>query len=338
MTDLKLRDLLEPPHGAPPSWFQQRGRTFERVLKRMLTVEEMDPRASMRPSGEEIDGSFAMGDRFFLLEAKWHANAIPASSLYAFKGKVDGKLIGTIGVFFSMSDYSAEAVDALLYGKELNLILFGRKDLLLIEDGEISMRDAVRVKLRYAVDYGQPYFPLESHLAERARSEQECFDSGLQQEWIILVEGADDARTIEELMERFDISAKVEVFPAGGQLSVAPLAQHLRRKGIKNLAAFVTHISDPDKEQEHLDELKANGVELIALGESIEDWLGGHVSTEYHNATIMLSSRKGKMARRYARNTELAQLISATPSFARLIDKLGARASELDEIKKKTGR
>ncbi|MFP3740831.1 hypothetical protein, partial [Burkholderia sp. SIMBA_019] len=83
---------------------------------------------------------------------------------------VDGKLIGTIGVFFSMSDYSAEAVDALLYGKELNLILFGRKDLLLIEDGEISMRDAVRVKLRYAVDYGQPYFPLESHLAERARS------------------------------------------------------------------------------------------------------------------------------------------------------------------------
>ncbi|MEE3923671.1 restriction endonuclease [Pseudomonas viridiflava] len=334
MTDLKLRDLLEPPKVVPAGWFQERGRTFERVLKRILSLEDMEPRASMRPGGEEIDGSFVMGDRYFLLEAKWHANAIPASALYAFKGKVDGKLVGTIGTFFSMSDYSAEAVDALLYGKELNLILFGRKDLLLIEDGKLSMRDAMRVKLRYAADYGQPFFPLETHLAERARLEQECSLSELQQEWIILVEGADDARTIEELLQRFDMPVKVEVFPAGGQLSVAPLAQHLRRKGIRNLAAFVTVIPDADKEQEHLDELKANGVELVSLSEPLEDWLGGHVSADYYNATIMLSNRKGKMARRYARNVALAELISATPSFSRLIERLDARTREADQGKK----
>ncbi len=334
MTDLKLMDLLEPPPAAPPSWFQQRGRTFERVLKRIFSHEDMEPRASMRPSGEEIDGSFAMGDRFFLLEAKWHANPIPASSLYAFKGKVDGKLIGTIGAFFSMSDYSTEAVDALLYGKELNLILFGKNDLLLIEDGKISMRDAMRVKLRYAVDYGQPFFPLETHLAERARLEQESYTLELQQEWVILVEGADDARTIEELFQRFEMPAKVEVFPAGGQLSVAPLAEHLRRKGVKNLAAFVTHIPDPEKEKEHLGELRANGVELVTLPWPLEDWLGEHVSTEFHNMTIMLSNRKGKMARRYARNAQLAELISATPSFSRLINKLGASVREPDQLKK----
>ncbi len=55
---------------------------------------------------------------------------------------------------YRMSDYSAEAVDALLYGKELNLILFGRQDLLLIEDQKISMQEAIRVKLRYAAEYG----------------------------------------------------------------------------------------------------------------------------------------------------------------------------------------
>lgn len=108
MTDLKLRDLLRPPGKADRYWFQQRGRTFERMLTQLLSRENMEPRSSMRPSGEEIDGSFAMGDRFFLLEAKWHATPIPASALYAFKGKVDGKLIGTIGVFLSMSDYSAK--------------------------------------------------------------------------------------------------------------------------------------------------------------------------------------------------------------------------------------
>lgn len=32
-----------------------------------------------------------------------------------------------------MSDYSTEAVDALLKGKELNIILFGHNDLLSIE-------------------------------------------------------------------------------------------------------------------------------------------------------------------------------------------------------------
>ncbi|WP_440800685.1 hypothetical protein [Pseudomonas syringae] len=95
----KLKTLLTPPPKADKAWFQKRGRDFELVLNKFLSDEDMEPRTNMRPTGEEIDGSFAMGDRFFLLEAKWHADPIPASSLYAFKGKVDGKLIGTIGAF-----------------------------------------------------------------------------------------------------------------------------------------------------------------------------------------------------------------------------------------------
>lgn len=324
MTDLKLRDLLRPPDKADRYWFQQRGRTFERMLTQLLSRENMEPRSSMRPSGEEIDGSFAMGGRFFLLEAKWHATPIPASALYAFKGKVDGKLIGTIGIFLSMSDYSAEAVDALLYGKELNLILFGREDILLIDDGKITMREAMRVKLRYAVDYGQPFFALETHLAERARLGLETSTSKLQQEWIILVESVEDVRTIEELLRRFETSAKITIFPAGGQLSVAPLAQHLRRTGNKNLAAIVTPISDSESQLKHLQELKDSDVELISLHESLEDWLGNYVPPDVYNATIMLSNYNGKMARRYARSTELARLLNATPSFSSLIDKLEA--------------
>lgn len=327
MTDSKLRDLLRPPATANRYWFQQRGRTFERVLTQLLSRENMEPRASMRPGGEEIDGSFAIGDRFFLLEAKWHATPIPASALYAFKGKVDGKLIGTIGTFFSMSDYSAEAVDALLYGKELNLILFGQEDLLLIEDEKITMREAMRVKLRYAVDYGQPFFALETHLAERARLGLETSTPKLQQEWIILVESVEDVRTIEELLRRFKISAKITIFPAGGQLSVAPLAQHLRRTGNKNLAAIVTPISDPERQQKHFKELNASGVELISLHEPLEDWLGNYVTSDAYNATTMLSNRNGKMARRYARSTELVQLLNATPSFSALIDKLEAHSN-----------
>ncbi len=189
MKESELVELLNPPEDAGRHWFQQRGRTFERVLNRMLSKEEMEPRTSMRPSGEEIDGSFTMGNSFYLLEAKWHASPIPASSLYSFKGKVDGKLIGTIGVFFSMSDDSKDAVDALLNGKELNLILFGHKDLLLVDSGKITLREAMRIKLRYAADYGQPFYPLETYLSETKQVDQVSVNQGAGQQWSIIVEG-----------------------------------------------------------------------------------------------------------------------------------------------------
>jgi hypothetical protein len=81
---------------------QRRGKEFERVLYDMLVEADMEPRSSYRPVGEEIDGSFLYGDRTLLFEAKWTRDPVPASSLYQFKGKLDGKLSGTLGAFISM--------------------------------------------------------------------------------------------------------------------------------------------------------------------------------------------------------------------------------------------
>jgi hypothetical protein len=323
-----LRDWLVAPEPRDSHWFQKRGRTFERILHAMLSREEMEPRTSMRPSGEEIDGSFAIGEDFYLLEAKWHASPIPASSLYSFKGKVDGKLIGTIGVFFSMSDYSTDAVDALLYGKELNLILFGHNDLLLIEDGQITLREAMRVKRRYAANYGQPFYPLETYISETKLANPEIKAPTQSQQWSILVEGEDDVRTIQELLDRFYISAQFNVIPAGGQLAVAQLAEHLISNNVINVAAIITPLSDPEIQQKQIKKLNEIGAELIVLKQNIEGWLDNYVSVEYHNATFMLSDRKGKMARRYARNADLEKLISENPSFSELILKLGAKPNK----------
>jgi hypothetical protein len=278
----------------------------------------------MRPSGEEIDGSFSMGDRFFLFEAKWHSTPIPASSLYAFKGKVDGKFVGTIGTFFSMSDYSKDAVDALLSGKQLNLVLFGRTDLLLIEDGKITMRDAMRVKLRYASDYGQPLFLLENYLEEQARLVPEEPFAKDKQDWAILVESLEDVEAIEILFQRLIVGIKLAFFPAGGQLAVTALASHLKESGYKNLAAIVTPIADSALQQEHVGELISNSVEVVMLRHSLEDWLGNYVPVDYYNSTMMLSSYGGKMARRYARNADLELLLKNSPSFLQLIKRIEA--------------
>ena len=116
--DLQTRfQQLELPPNAFAADKQRRGYKFEQFLMQMLKAEKLEPRLRVRPSGEEIDGSFHFGDRTYLLEAKWHGAPVSASSIYAFKGKVDGKLSGTIGVFVSMSGYSKDAVDALTLGK-----------------------------------------------------------------------------------------------------------------------------------------------------------------------------------------------------------------------------
>lgn len=322
LESLRLKDWLEPPRNSDRVWFQKRGRVFEKILNHMLSKEQMEPHTNMRPSGEEIDGSFAIGETFYLLEAKWHSSPIPASSLYAFKGKVDGKLTGTIGVFFSMSDYSKEAVDALLYGKELNLILFGQDDLLLIEEGKIELREAMRVKRRYASNYGQPFYPLKTYLYEVKNSSEDTSTRNHNVPWNILVEGEGDVEVIEILLGRCGINSRYNVVAAGGQLAVAQLAEHLIGKNQGHVAAIITPLYDTDLQHKQISKLIDLGVEIVELKHDIEDWLDNYVSAEYHNSVFMLSNHNGKMARRYARNADIEKLRSNNPMFEHLLQKL----------------
>lgn len=327
LENLRLKDWLAPPAKNDRTWFQKRGRVFEKILIRMLSKEKMEPRTSMRPSGEEIDGSFAIGENFYLLEAKWHSSPIPASSLYTFKGKVDGKITGTVGVFFSMSDYSTEAVDALLHGKGLNLILFGHDDLVLIDEGKINFRQAMHVKRRYAANYGQPFYPLKTYLSEAEPSIEEIAAQNQGTLWSILVEGESDVRAIEILLRRCGINESHNVVAAGGQLAVAQLAEHLLSSNQRNVAAIVTPIPDAKLQREQLSKLEDLNVTIVTLKNEVEEWLDNYVSTEYHNATFMLTNHNGKMARRYAQNADIAKLLSENPTFEHLVNKLSGNAA-----------
>jgi hypothetical protein len=137
------------------------------VLHDLLQEEGLEPRLHYRPSGEEIDGSFVLHGRIFLLEAKWHNDPIPASALYAFKGKVDGKLVSTLGIFISISGYSRDAVDALMVGKDLNVVLFDGADIDACMDQNVGFKAVLGYKLRLASEIGLVYAPYEGM---RARS------------------------------------------------------------------------------------------------------------------------------------------------------------------------
>lgn len=153
--------LKNPPSNPSIQWLQRRGRKFESILTALLQEEHLVPRLQYRSSGEEVDGSFVLGERTFLLEAKWRRDRIQASALYAFKGKVDGKLVGTIGVFVSMSGYSDDAMDALMRGKDLNVVLFDGKDVDVCMEGRVGFKKVLAYKLRLAAEEGLVYAPSE---------------------------------------------------------------------------------------------------------------------------------------------------------------------------------
>lgn len=152
-----LAQAQDLPDDAPPADKRARGFRFEKILLGMLNEADLQARARFRPKGEELDGSFVHHGHTLLLEAKWTAGPQPASALYAFKGKVDGKLVGTVGLFVSMGGFSDDAVDALMAGKEVNLVLADADDIGAVARGDVSITELLDQKLRHAAEVGNPY-------------------------------------------------------------------------------------------------------------------------------------------------------------------------------------
>lgn len=162
--------MCNVPVDANAKWFQSRGYKFEKLLFALLHADALDPRTSYKTAGEQIDGSFFLDGTVILLEAKWHKEEVPASNLYQFKGKVDGKLVGTLGVFISMSGYSRDAVDALTLGKSLNLILFDKQDIDAAIERDLGFKSILKNKLRKAAEEGIVYYPTEIEVVTKDSS------------------------------------------------------------------------------------------------------------------------------------------------------------------------
>jgi len=74
--------LINIPMDAEAASKRSRGYAFERLLNKLFALDNLDPRSGYKPDGEQIDGSIYLDGRVYLLEAKWHADPLPASTLY----------------------------------------------------------------------------------------------------------------------------------------------------------------------------------------------------------------------------------------------------------------
>lgn len=80
-----LRQQLHDLAGYPP---QERGYKFEALLKATFDLFGMKARDPFRNRGEQIDGSFELGNEVYLLEAKWLNVPVSIGDLHAFHGKI----------------------------------------------------------------------------------------------------------------------------------------------------------------------------------------------------------------------------------------------------------
>lgn len=136
---------------------QKRGFQLEKLLNEMFHLFDLDPKASFKITGEQIDGSFTFDNQDYILEVKWQKQPVNAGDLYKFGGKISGKLKNTLGLFISLDGYSKECTET---GSPIvkSMILMDGQDLMYVLDGRISLNEMVFIKRRHASDTGEIYY------------------------------------------------------------------------------------------------------------------------------------------------------------------------------------
>jgi hypothetical protein len=130
---------------------QQRGYAFEKYLKKMFDVFGLEARSAFRLVGEQIDGSFLLGDQTYLLEAKWHNELTGASDLHSFQGKVDQRVEWARGLFVSYTGFSSQGLVAF---RPKKVICLDGRDLAEAFARELPLPEVLRRKARRAVEHG----------------------------------------------------------------------------------------------------------------------------------------------------------------------------------------
>jgi hypothetical protein len=138
----------------------QRGFAFERFLKDLFDHFHLDPRASFRIVGEQIDGSFDFEKETYLLEAKWQDKLTDEADLLVLHGKTIGKAQWARGLFVSYSGFSPDGLEAFGRGKPTNIVGMTGQDLHFILDGRLALPEALHAKVRGAAETGRFYIPV----------------------------------------------------------------------------------------------------------------------------------------------------------------------------------
>ncbi|MCU0429189.1 MAG: hypothetical protein MUF42_04385 [Cytophagaceae bacterium] len=140
-----------------------RGFKLEKVIKNLFSLFDLDPKASFRILGEQIDGAFTFESNDYLFEGKWQQELCNIQDLDAFSGKLGRRLENTLGLFCSINGFSEDAVKAHSTGRRL-IILMDGSDLMAVLEGRIDLIQLLLRKRRHASQTGNIYLKIHEIL------------------------------------------------------------------------------------------------------------------------------------------------------------------------------
>jgi restriction endonuclease Mrr len=143
---------------------QQRGFELEKAMYDLFELFDLDPKASFRNVGEQIDGAFSLEGTDYLFEAKWQAELIAAKDLDGFAAKVDRKLDNTLGVFLGINGFSEDGVKV-HSSRRANMLLMDGADLMAVLEERIDFVSLMLRKKRHAAQTGDIYLRIHQVLA-----------------------------------------------------------------------------------------------------------------------------------------------------------------------------
>ena len=143
---------------------QQRGFDLERVLRELFTLFDLDPKASFRITGEQIDGAFTFDNTDYILEAKWQQEPVGTQGLDTLHSKLTRTTTDiTLGLFLSINGYSDDAVKAHSSGRRLMILMDG-SHLMAVIEGRIDLMQLLLRMRRHASQTGNIYLRIHEIL------------------------------------------------------------------------------------------------------------------------------------------------------------------------------
>lgn len=148
---------------------QKRGYQLERIMYDLFSLFDLDPKASFRNTGEQVDGAFSLDGTDYLFEAKWTGKPIAMDALDALAGKLSRKLDNTLGLFLSISGFSEQALGGQYGGRRVVLLMDG-VDLMAVLDGRIDFVSLLVRKRKHAAFSGNIYLKVNEILNASTQS------------------------------------------------------------------------------------------------------------------------------------------------------------------------
>lgn len=142
---------------------QQRGYRLEKLLRELFELFDLDPRASFKLEGEQVDGAFTLDGTDYLFEGKWQQEVVAAGDLDILAAKLSRKLDNTLGLFLSVNGFSEDGVRVHSSGRRI-LILMDGSDLMAVLEGRIDLVQLLIRKRRQAAQTGNIYLRIHEIL------------------------------------------------------------------------------------------------------------------------------------------------------------------------------